>query len=75
MTKRTFDLLRFLTKLEVLTIEEFIDAQLDARNAAGEWDDIDTSSVWSAVADSTGYTYEDFEREGQKMPAKQVWLI
>ncbi len=73
MTKQQFDLFKFLTMLNVLTLEQYVDAQLDARNAAGEWDDIDSESVWSAVADSTAYTYESFDKID--MPTRQVWLI
>jgi hypothetical protein len=71
--KHGYDLLCLLTKLKVLSVEKFIEAQIDLRHMAGEFDDIDTSTCWVAVSHDPREPFESFDKKD--MPAQQIALI
>lgn len=74
MSKQIYNIIRLLTLLKVFSTERFIDAQIDARHAVGEFDNIETAYIYVRVAASPRMTYSDLICDNN-FAFKKVWLV
>jgi hypothetical protein len=73
MSKSTYTLLCMLVKLKVIGVDTFVEAQIDARHQAGEFDDIDGATYWVPVSHDPHEPFESFTEKD--MPVQQIALI